>query len=68
MSAKEIPMKQWLADEAERNGISAAGIGQRLRYGHYDGAVSVRRVNPRVVWVTWLCAPPPPRGSCRAKV
>lgn len=48
----EIPLKQWLAEEAIRTGRSPNSILYRLRYGkilRYQ--IKERRVNSRVIMV-----------------
>ncbi len=47
---KEIPLKQWLAEEAKREGVSPGAIDSRVRQGKYSN-LELRRVNKRVVWV-----------------
>lgn len=47
----EMKLKEWLMIEAERLGMTAAGIFYRMRRGLYPG-IKVRRVNPRLVYVT----------------
>lgn len=47
---KEIPLKVWVLDEAERQGVTASAVYNRLARGKYD-ALPLRRVNARVVYV-----------------
>ena len=47
----EIPMKQFLAEEAIRLRVDPSTIHRRLTAGEYPG-VKVRRVNKRVAFVT----------------
>lgn len=47
---KEIPIKQWRAEEALRRGVTDSMISKRLKDGKYPD-LKVRRVNSRVVFV-----------------
>jgi hypothetical protein len=46
----EVPLKQWVAELAEREGVSRGAIYMRL-YRHPEKMPAVRRVNGRVVMV-----------------
>jgi hypothetical protein len=47
---KEIPLKEWVAEEAIREGVTINAIHFRIKRGHYK-TLELRRVNPRVVYV-----------------
>jgi hypothetical protein len=48
---KELQLKQWIADEAQRHGVGTRAIWCRMYRGKYPG-LKLRRVNKRVVFVT----------------
>ena len=48
---KEIPLKQWIAEEAQRKSLSEDAIHQRKQRGLYPD-LKLRRVNKRVIFVT----------------
>lgn len=48
---KELPLKQWCAEEAIREGVSEAAISNRLYRGGYPH-LKLRRVNKRIVFVS----------------
>lgn len=52
-TVKELPMKQWLAEEAKRHDVSPAAIWRRLKVHpkKYYPNLKLRRVNKRVVFV-----------------
>ncbi len=50
----EVPMKVWRQAEAARLGTFESAIHQRLYAGYYEGKVTLRRVNARVVFVRVL--------------
>lgn len=45
----EVQLKQWVAEEAQRSGLSRGCVYDRLREGRY--LVTLRTVHPRLVWV-----------------
>lgn len=47
---KEIPLKQWVADEAEREGVGVSAIYERMSKGKYPN-LKRRYKNKRVVFV-----------------
>lgn len=49
----EQPMKHWVADEAQKQGVCKQTIWMRIRRGKYPH-LQFRRVNKRVVYVTDL--------------
>ena len=46
---KEIPMKQWVFEQAAREHLSPSAVAQRVHRGHYH--LSLHRINSRVVYV-----------------
>ncbi len=50
LAVNELPMKEWVAREAERLGKKPAAVIMRLARGKYPG-LKIRRVNSRVVFV-----------------
>ncbi len=46
----EIPMKQWLSDEAHRLRTTPRGVYMRYRRGGYP-RLKLRRINKRVILV-----------------
>ena len=48
---KEIPLKQWCAEDAIRDGcVTESAVWQRVKKGKYP-MLKLRKVNKRVVWV-----------------
>ncbi len=61
----EIPLKQWLAEEAMREGRTPSAIYNRIVqgwYGRHGRPVKIRRVNARVAFVVLPEGGPPPRA------
>lgn len=46
---KEIPLKQWVIDEAQRRKVSLSAVYQDIQRGKYN--LALRRVNKRVIFV-----------------
>jgi hypothetical protein len=51
---KEMPFKQWLTEEAIREGITPGGVWDRWARGYYRRKITRRRVNRRVIFVRVL--------------
>lgn len=50
---KPILLKQWLAEEAQRIGLTSHGVYMRLTKGHYP-TVQIRRETARTIWVVGI--------------
>lgn len=51
MKAKtEIPLKQWLTEQAMRDNVTEPTVARRFKHGHYP-EITLRRVNARVMFV-----------------
>jgi len=44
-------MKEWAWEQMERCGIGREAVAMRLKRGHYEGQIAIRRVNLRIVFV-----------------
>lgn len=51
MSAKEIPFKQWLAEEAMRAHITPNSVWCRLRRLGWYPKLKLRKVSPKTIYV-----------------
>jgi hypothetical protein len=47
----EVPLKRWLADMADKNGVFPLAIWKRVWRYHTLPAPKLRRVNRRVIFV-----------------
>lgn len=48
----EVPLKVWLMDEAARIGVTPTTVYRHWLYKRRYRDLKVRRVNPRVIYVT----------------
>ena len=51
MTTRQIPLKQWFREEAERQDITPWGLQRRYYAGAYRGKLELVRVNKRVIFV-----------------
>ncbi len=58
MQHDEIPLKQWIAEQAQRQNLTARAVQARFNRGKYPH-LKLRRVNQRVVFVQNQSLQPP---------